>query len=442
MICSDHFVGNKRSKDPRSPSYIPTIFPKIYNKQSSNYNQKTDRYNCIINRSQILSSQLKNDSTNNTLDNDNYDDQNNDINLDQNCSLQTKCDAATQVTFDVINNYNFVFECFQNKNDVNTQISVSAEFNIIFNKPCLGNKISGPDSDNSTSCLPYESFHGFKSIENEKELISLTGTTFSAFNLLLYFLKDQKNINSVKKKDRLLLFLMKIKLGIDDSAISVLFKINLTIVSRIFIECLSLLCEKTKDFIFWPDQYSISQYLPKAFKINYPKCRCIIDCIEVKVEQPSSVQQRINLYSSYKSNYTIKCLVAITPSGKISFVSKCYGGRLSDSFIINDSRFLEKLEPGDQVLADKGFPGIKTNVENNNCILVVPPVLHNGSFTEEEVLETYTVASVCILIERVFAQLKTYGILNKLKINLHPYVDNIVHICCVLTNLQSPTIKK
>lgn len=285
MICSDHFVGNIRSKDPRSPSYIPTIFPKIYNKQSSNYNQKTDRYNRIINRSQILSSQVKNISSNNTLDG-----QDNGIN--QNCSLQTKCDAATQVTFNGIFNNNFVFECIQNKNDVNTQISAPVKLDI-FNKTCLVDKICGPDSDNVMSCLSCESFHGFESIENEKQLISLTGTTFSVFNLLLSFLKDQININSVKKGDRLLLFLMKIKLGISYSAISVLFKINPTTVSRIFIECLSLLCKKTKDFIFWPDKYSISQCLPKAFKINYPKCRCIIDCTEVKVEQPSSVQQRI-----------------------------------------------------------------------------------------------------------------------------------------------------
>lgn len=188
--------------------------------------------------------------------------------------------------------------------------------------------------------------------------ISLTGTTFSVFNFLLSFFKNQTNINSVKKGDRLLLFLMKIKLGISYSAISVLFKINPTTVSRIFIECLNLLCEKTKDFIFWPDKYSISQCLPNAFKINYPKCRCIIDCTEVKVEQPSSVQQRIYLYSRYKSTYTIVTfLVAITPSGMISFVSKCYDGRSSDSFITNDSGFLQKLDPGYGVLADKGFPG-------------------------------------------------------------------------------------
>jgi len=46
----------------------------------------------------------------------------------------------------------------------------------------------------------------------------------------------------------------------------------------------------------------------------------------------------------------------------------------------------------------------------------MPSVLHNGRFTEKEILETYSVASVRIHIERVFVRLKTYGILNKLKI--------------------------
>lgn len=85
-------------------------------------------------------------------------------------------------------------------------------------------------------------------------------------------------------------------------------------------------------------------------------------------------------------------------------------------------------------LTDKGFPGIKTNRENNNTILVMLPILHNGRLTEQEVLETYSIA-IRINIERFFARLKTYGILKKIPIKLLPFIDNIVHICCVLTNL-------
>lgn len=89
-----------------------------------------------------------------------------------------------------------------------------------------------------------------------------------------------------------------------------------------------------------------------------------------------------------------------------SFVSKCYGGRSNYSFITNDCGFQSKLELGDIILADKKFLDIKTSCEDLNCILVIPPILHNDRFTEEEAVKTHIVASVRIHIEKVFSRLK------------------------------------
>lgn len=148
------------------------------------------------------------------------------------------------------------------------------------------------------------------------------------------------------------------------------------------------------------------------------------------------------MYSRYKSCYTIKILVGITPNVCICFLSKSYGGRSSDSYITNDSGFLKNLEIGDIVLAYKRFPGIKTLCDDHKSILIMPPILHNGRFTEEEIINTYSVASVRIHIERLFATLKTYKILNNIKIDFLPHIDDIIKMCCVLTNLQSPIIKQ
>lgn len=285
-------------------------------------------------------------------------------------------------------------------------------------------------------------FHGFESIKNENSLKDLTGSSYAVFSILLNMLPNVGINSNLTNNNKLLLFLMKLKLGVTFSALGVLFNIHRTTASRIFINLLSILCEKTKHFIFWPSKETISETLPYAFKKNYPNCHCIIDCTEIKVEQPPTAEQRVCMYSRYKSAYTIKCLVSITPNGAISFLSKCYGGRSSDTFITNDSGFLSKLEPGDQVLADKGFPGIKTNCEDNSSILIMPPILHNSRFSEEEVIETYSVASVRIHIERFFARIKTFNILNKIQIELLPYIDDIMHICCSLTNLQPPIIKQ
>ena len=43
------------------------------------------------------------------------------------------------------------------------------------------------------------------------------------------------------------------------------------------------------------------------------------------------------------------------PSGPVTFISDCYEGSISDKKLVQVSGLLEKLEPGDEVMADKGF---------------------------------------------------------------------------------------
>lgn len=44
------------------------------------------------------------------------------------------------------------------------------------------------------------------------------------------------------------------------------------------------------------------------------------------------------------------------PSGKITFISECRGGRISDKTITYQSGFVDLLEQYDAVLADYEFP--------------------------------------------------------------------------------------
>ncbi|KAJ8713783.1 hypothetical protein PYW08_007403 [Mythimna loreyi] len=47
-ICSEHFIGGKKSDAQASPSYVPTIFPKVYRRQKINESHALARYTRLI----------------------------------------------------------------------------------------------------------------------------------------------------------------------------------------------------------------------------------------------------------------------------------------------------------------------------------------------------------------------------------------------------------
>ena len=81
----------------------------------------------------------------------------------------------------------------------------------------------------------------------------------------------------------------------------------------------------------------------------------IIDCSQGFIETPSSLELQAICWSYYKHHSTFKFFIGITSNDFISYVSNCCGGRASDKLIVNDSRFVNRLEPYDQVMADRGF---------------------------------------------------------------------------------------
>jgi hypothetical protein len=132
-------------------------------------------------------------------------------------------------------------------------------------------------------------------------------------------------------------------------------------------------------------------------------------------------------------------IAGITPWGYISFVSKAYGGRASDTYITTNSGILNLLEPGDEVLADKGFPTLKCD----NVVTVIPPRGRRGQqYSEEDKVNCRKIASVRIHVERSIQRLKLYKILShQLQHSLLKSINKIIFVCCVLANLGTPIIK-
>lgn len=88
----------------------------------------------------------------------------------------------------------------------------------------------------------------------------------------------------------------------------------------------------------------------------------IVDCFEIGTEKPSNLKAQAQTYSHYKQKHTVKYLIGITPQGSISYISKGWGGHVSDKHLTEQCGILNNLLPGVLVLADHGF-NIEVQVE-------------------------------------------------------------------------------
>lgn len=288
-------------------------------------------------------------------------------------------------------------------------------------------------------------FGGYDSvIASPTALKDLCNVNNSAFAFLLSLLPAV----SVRACDatlpnRLLLFLMKLKLGISFSSLAVLFSVSKSSASKHFETVLAALTAATKQWIFRPPTFIIQSTLPDCFKVHHPSCTMVLEIAEVKTEQPNGVGEQLTLYSSYKSGHTLKFLVGIIPNGMVCFCSKAYGGRYSNTDVAADSGFFDLVRAGDVILSDKDFPGIRSELEKSRAVMVVPPSFDARSWSAVSDAEcTYNTAQVRVHVQRMIQRIKTHHILNTLiPVELIPLMTDVFHMCCVLSNLQLPVVK-
>lgn len=219
------------------------------------------------------------------------------------------------------------------------------------------------------------------------------------------------------------------------------FKITVTDVSEIFSRTIKLLAVALQPLITFYSRREIRKNLPKEYS-NFPKLKCIIDCSELFIQKPSDLKNQAATWSDYKHHNTVKFLVATTPQGSIAFISELYGGRASDRHIVEDSKFLDYIHQGDQVLADRGFP-VRELLVHKQAELVLPPAGKGAAqMTSANVKKTKQVANVRIHVERVIRRLKHFRFLSQvITIPMLRYANDIILVCAAITNLLGPIVK-
>ena len=233
-----------------------------------------------------------------------------------------------------------------------------------------------------------------------------------------------------------LLTLVKIRRNNDHKHLAYLFAVSQAHITRVFIAWINLLHQCFEDLLPYPSQEIVKGNLPCTFKM-YPKTRCILDCTEFHVEKPFRPGAQRATWSSYKHSNTLKLLVGIMPSGAITYRSQLYGGSISDVHIVKKSGYLDLVEKGDDIMADKGFP-IRHLLIPRRATLNLPAFSHKGqSLTKKALHKSRTIARTRIHVERAIGRMKSFRILSgTIPIKLRYLLNQIITVVCVLCNLQ------
>ena len=137
---------------------------------------------------------------------------------------------------------------------------------------------------------------------------------------------------------------------------------------------------------------------------------------------------------------TWKKLICITPAGTLSFISKCYGGCASDRFITEDCHILDKLQYGDNLMADKGF-NINLLTSKGSQLIIPPFLREKQRFSKKNCKKTSDIPKARMHAERAIARIKDFRILNGTSsITMKDLLDDICLICLAITNLAPPLV--
>ena len=208
---------------------------------------------------------------------------------------------------------------------------------------------------------------------------------------------------------------------------------------------------RLKGLIFLPDRDALQKTMPECFRVSSEsKVAVVIDCFEVFIELPSNLKARASTWSNYKHHNTVKVLLGITPQGVVSYVSECWGGRVSDVHLTEHCGILKKLTPGDIVLADRGF-NIADLVGTMQAKLHIPAFTKGKSqLSALEVENTRRIANVQIHVKHVIGCMRQkftilhstlpIDFVSKRKDEEIPMINRIVCICCALNNVCNSVV--
>ena len=262
-------------------------------------------------------------------------------------------------------------------------------------------------------------------------------------NFPICILQQPVKMANLTIREQLIFTLVRLRRRPTLASLCYVFGISIGSGSKVFVTWVLFLEKELEfllDFSTLADMEGVKR--PKVFrKSKYLRLRSIVDCTELYIQKPSLPSSQRRTFSQYKSYNTLKLLVSMSPLCHINFVSKLYTGAISDKEIIQQSGFLDYVEPGDIVMADKGF-NIRDFLALKGAVLIAPPVMSSKNVSSHASTATRRVATSRVHVERIIRKLKCFSILRGvIPLTFKSYVSSIVRVCAAIVNLQPSIIK-
>ena len=422
-LCGAHFIGGAKSDEPLLPDYVPRVFTFVRSPVKRKMQEELEAYHRRAKRTRLFADQSATKAVESTAATPTPDPAE---------SASTSKSCQTDLTMGKLHDLESEKE----------QLKASVAK--------LQARVTELELENATLKLKQPSYgyteDNFKNDPAKVHYytglpeVKILSTVFSYVSKPL----SAHGHSKLSLFQQFILVLMKLRLNLAHQDLAYRFGISPATVTKIFEKWIQVMFVRLRPLIRWPNHGDLEKTMPRSFRGQFGRCVCIIDCFEVFMERPRNLMARALTFSHYKSHNTVKFLVAVTPQGSISFISKAWGGRTPDKHLTENCGLLKLLNPGDQVMADRGFT-IEDSVGMYCAKLVIPSFTRGKKqLRRQELEQSRQIANVRIHVERVIGLLRQkYTILQStLHITLLKHdtdekesmIDRIVSVCCALCN--------
>ena len=285
-----------------------------------------------------------------------------------------------------------------------------------------------------------EGLHFYTGLENYQKFVFVLSTLGPAANELMYF---HGVVPSLPVEDQFFVTLIKLHRKKTNFELSRMFAISQATVTNIFVTWINFMTVQWGETDWWPSRDLVSYFAPTDFKLKFPATRVVVDGTECPIQKPKQPIVQQATFSTYKNKNTVKVLVGMTPGGLVSYLSPAYGGSASDRQICEPSNLRQTCDPGDSIMADKGF-NVQDLFESRMVTANIPTFFRKRNrMSGGAVLKDRKIASKRVHVERVIGLAKTYNILKQPMNNTESALaSQIIKVCFYLCSFRSNIVPK